>query len=390
MRFDYLIVGGGMAADAAARGIRERDTDGAIGILSADVDPPYARPALSKKLWTDPDFTFEQVPLGTVADTGAELRLGVVVTSIDREVHEVVLDSGERVGYGRLLLVTGSTPATLDGDPDERVIAFRSEQDYLAVREQAPGKRVVVIGGGYIGGELAAALVQHDATVTLVTPDATLGDSTFPPELAGEYQGLFTEHGVDVRTGRRAERTSSTPDAVTVTLDDGATLEADLVIVGLGAAPVVELAAASGLEVTDGVVVDAQLRTADPDVWAAGDIANYPDPILGRTRVEHVDQATASGQAAGRNMAGADEAYTHTPFFYSAVFGTRWEAVGSVSTELETLVDRLDDERAVVYYLAEGRAVGVLLWRVADATDAARDVLRDPPEDPQSLRGRIG
>ncbi len=296
--YQYLIIGGGMAADSAAHGIREIDKDGSIAILSADVDSPYPRPALSKKLWTDPEFTWGKTDLSTAADTGAEL---------------------------------------------------------------------------------AAALVQQGCEVSLVTPDPVLGSSQFPAQIASEYQKLFADAGVHLVTGHRVSSVRKYENAE-VTLDDGIILEADDVVAGLGATPVTNLAEDAGLTVDNGVVVDEYLRTDDPAIWAAGDIANYPDPVLGRTRVEHVDNATMMGKAAGRSMAGSDAPYTHTPMMYSQVFWVRWEAVGALDSSLETTAVEVGDGQ-VVYYLKDGKPVGVLLRNLPGRTDEAVKVLADPPED---------
>lgn len=400
--YDCLIVGGGMVADAAARGIREIDDNATIGILSADVDEPYTRPALSKKLWTDPDFTWDQVPLGTSEDTRADIRLKTVVTEIDRDGRTVLVGDGERVGYRRLLLATGSRPHEVDAPDSDRVLFFRSAEDYRRLRELATeARRIVVVGGGYIGAELAAGLVQNDVEVDLVFPSRTLGDGTFPPQLADRYEGLFRDAGVRLIAGRRVdevvagESDADGPDAVLdVVLDDGSRLRGDAVVLGLGVSPVTDLAEQAGLTVDDGVVVDESLATSDDAIWAAGDIAAYPDRLLGRTRVEHVDNAQEMGRAAGRSMAGSGEAYRHTPYFYSQVFGVRWEAVGTLDPDLDTLVVEVGDDeagaRTVVYYRDEsGAPVGVLLWNVADATDAARLVLAEAPTDEAELRGRI-
>ena len=298
MTYQYLIIGGGMAADSAAHGIREIDKDGSIAILSADVDSPYPRPALSKKLWTDPEFIWGKTDLSTAADTGAEL---------------------------------------------------------------------------------AAALVQQGCEVSLVTPDPVLGGSQFPAQIASEYQKLFADAGVHLVTGHRVSSVRKHENAE-VTLDDGIILEADDVVAGLGATPVTNLAEDAGLTVDNGVVVDEYLRTDDPAIWAAGDIANYPDPVLGRTRVEHVDNATMMGKAAGRSMAGSDAPYTHTPMMYSQVFWVRWEAVGALDSSLETTAVEVGDGQ-VVYYLKDGKPVGVLLRNLPGRTDEAVKVLADPPED---------
>lgn len=390
--FDYLIIGGGQVSDDAARAIRERDREASLCILSDDEDPPYTRPALSKKLWTDPDFELSQVPLGTADATDAEVRLGVHVDAVDPAAKEVVLDGGERLGYGRLLLATGSHPQGLEGDEDEDVIVFRTFADYRALRARATeGAHAVVVGGGYIGSELAAALVQNGVDVTLVHPQDVLGGDLFPTRLARRHQQLFEEAGVHLVPGRRAERAQRREDGgLEIALDDDSTIPADVVVVGLGAAPRVHLASAAGLEVRDGVVVDTRLRTSDPSIWAAGDIAEYPDAILGRTRIEHVDHARESGTAAGRAMAGEDLPYDHTPYFYSVVLGASWEAIGTTRAELRTYEVDLGEDRTVVYYLDEQkRPVGVLLWNVEGARDRARQVLADAPTDAQELDGRI-
>ncbi|MDT0181132.1 FAD/NAD(P)-binding oxidoreductase [Microbacterium sp. ARD31] len=390
--YDYLIVGGGMVADAAARGIRELDPDGTIGILSADIDPPYTRPALSKKLWTDPDFTWDQVALGTEEATGAELRLETLVTSIDREAKTVSIGEGHELGYRRLLLATGSKPREIPAPEDDRVLFFRSADDYRRLRElAAQGGRAVVVGGGYIGAEIAAALVQNGVETELVFPSEVLGDGTFPPELARRYEQLFRDGGVELRPNARVEEVRTEGNRLHVVLEGGDERPADIVVLGLGVDPVTDLAEQAGLIVDEGVVVDEHLVTSDDAIWAAGDIASYPDPILGRTRVEHVDNANEMGSAVGRSMAGERLPYTHTPYFYSAVFGVRWEAVGTLDPEKDPLVVDLDEERTVVYYRDEsGAPVGVLLWNVEDARDLARAVLVDGETDAEALRTRIG
>jgi len=162
------------------------------------------------------------------------------------------------------------------------------------------------------------------------------------------------------------------------------------VVAGLSAKPVLDLASEAGLEVNRGVVVDAHLKTSDPDIWAAGDIAEYPDVILGRTRIEHVDHAQNSGATAGRSMAGSDETYDHTPYFWSDAFELGWEAIGRLDARLDTEVVELGEGREVVYYLDEqSRPVGVLLLGVWDSVDKARKVLADAPTDREKLRSRI-
>lgn len=388
--YDYLIIGGGMAADTAARGIREQDSFGTIGILSSDNDEPYTRPALTKKLWTDSTFTEDQVALNTTKEIkNTTLKLKTTVTAIEREHHRVQLEDGTSIQYKKLLLVTGGEPKTIDGPDDEHVIPFREWSDYRRLRDfSGNNQHVVVVGGGYIGSELAAGLIQNNTKVTLVYPDEVLGGSQFPSELAKEYETSFREAGVELLNSRRAESYTKDSNSFTLYLDDGSTVEADTIVIGLGVSPRVSLAEQSGLKVEDGVYVDEQLRTTDPDIWAAGDIAYYPDKILGRTRIEHVDHARKSGKAAGKAMAGSGEAYTYTPYFYSVVFSISWKAIGTLDSSLTTLIDEVDDGK-VVYYLEDNLPVGILTWNVEPDLDAVRAILSDPPTDPQSLRGMI-
>ena len=376
-RYDYLIIGGGMVADNAARGIRERDTEGSIGILSADVDEPYTRPALSKKLWTDSEFTWEKVPLNTAADTGATIRLETHVDSIDPGAHQVSTEAGDTVGYGKLLIATGGVPKRLPVPDDKRTVYFRSAADYRAVRALADEKaHFAAVGGGYISTELAAALVQNGCRVTLVYPDTVLGGSVFPRDVAARFEKAYADAGVVLRGGVHVTGGSVDDEGLHLELDDGTGVIADAVVAGLGIDPALFLAASADIETGDGIVVDEYLHTSVEDVFAAGDVAEYPDPILGRRRVEHVDNANEMGVAVGRIMAGDETPYTHTPYYYSKVFDISYEAVGRMDGALDTVEDWIEPlEKGVVYYLDEGEPVGVLLWNLDGKRDDARYVL---------------
>ncbi|MCJ0893645.1 NAD(P)/FAD-dependent oxidoreductase [Rhodococcus sp. ARC_M12] len=393
MRYDYLIIGGGMVADSAARGIREQDDAGTIGILGADPDEPYTRPALSKKLWTDPEFGRDQVPLDTVSDTGAEVHTGTRVVSLDRSNSSVTTESGDRHEYGTLLLATGAVPNQLELAPSPRVVYFRTFADYRALRELTKtADHIAVVGGGYIGTEIAAALSLQGVKVTFVTSDAVLGGHMFPPSLAAGFDKGFAGHGVTVRRGTKVVSGAEASARVQLQLDDGSTVEADGVVFGLGVRPSTELADTAELAVDDGIVVDEFLRTADEHVYAAGDVANYPDAILGRRRIEHVDNATEMGKAAGRNMAGAAESYSYTPYFYSDVYDDGYQAIGTVSMSLNVVEDwKSVGKEGVVYYLDDDAVVrGVLMWNVWEGLDVARTLLAEKkPQTEQSLRGLI-
>ncbi|APX32355.1 hypothetical protein BH708_06050 [Brachybacterium sp. P6-10-X1] len=390
--FTYVLVGSGMTADGAARGIREIDPEGSILILGADADRPYTRPALTKKLWTDPDFTVDDNWMNTADDTGAILRPGTVADRIDPGARTVVA-GGRRISYEKLLLATGGTPHRLDLPRTDRVLHFRTLADYRRLRELADRDlRVAVIGGSFIGTELAAALVQHDTRVTLIYPDQVLQSTPFPPGLARRFEQTYAEQGVTLRpestvaSGREIDG-----GRIELTLEGGSTIDVDAVVVGIGIAPLTSLAEDAGLDVDDGIVVDEQLRTSAEGVWAAGDVASYPDARLGRRRVEHVDHATTMGETVGRIMAGAEETYTHTPLFYSDVFEFSYEAVGEVDTSLEVIEDWIEpNARGVVFYLRDGRVRGVLLWGVQDKADDARGILAEEgPHTAADLRGRL-
>ncbi|MET0199200.1 NAD(P)/FAD-dependent oxidoreductase [Rhodococcus sp. RS1C4] len=385
MRYDYLIVGGGMVADNAARGIRELDKTGSIGILGADSDEPYTRPALSKKLWTDKDFGRDQVPLNTASETGAEIHTTTRVVSVDRAKRTVATDSGDEFEYGELLLATGGSPRQIDLAPSPRVIYFRTFADYRALREQLQtATHIAVVGGGYIGAEIASALVQNGVEVTLVTSDAKVGAHMFPDALATAFDQGFVDHGVTVRRGVKVTSGAEASARVQLQLDDGSALEADAVVFGLGVTPNSDLAEAAGLKTDNGIVVDEFLRTDDEHIHAAGDVANYPDAILGRRRIEHVDNANEMGKAVGRIMAGGTDPYTYTPYFYSDVFDDGYQAVGTVSTSLKTVEDwKTKPSEGIVYYVDESDAVkGVLFWNVWEGLDDGKQLIADASAPP--------
>jgi NADPH-dependent 2,4-dienoyl-CoA reductase/sulfur reductase-like enzyme len=389
--YDYLVIGGGMAADAAAKAIRAADATAAIGIVGAEASPPYERPPLSKALWKG-DRSPESIDLAT-AGTGAVLHLGRRVQSLDPAAREVRDDRGDVYGYRRLLLATGGTPRQLPFAGGARVIHFRTLEDYRRLRAYAvSGAHVAVVGGGFIGSELAAALCGVGCRVSLVFPGASIGGGRYPPTLAAFLDDYYREHGVELLVGVKVVGGHADGDGVELTLSDGRRLRADAVVAGLGVTPDAALAEQAGLAVDDGVVVDAQLRTSDPHIWAAGDLANFFNPSLGRRlRVEHENAAVEMGAHAGRAMAGAGGEYTTLPFFYSDLFDLGYEAVGLLDARLQRVEDWSEPHRkGVVYYLDGGRVRGVLLWNVWGQVDAARALIAQPgPFDAASLRGRI-
>lgn len=377
--YDHVIIGGGYAADHAARAIREAQPDATIAILSAEKDAPMHRPALSKVLWFGDDPDVASQDLHTVADTGADLHLRTTVLSVDAEAHTVTTSSGATMAYGRLLLATGAAPAQFPGVADERVVYLRSAEDYRRIRDLATdGRRVAIVGGGYLGAELTAGIASSgaDAELTLCFPQEHLLDTMFPESVTTPLAETFGGHGVRFRQGFRLREIRTGEQALTLVPEQGEELEADVVVLGLGSVPRIGLAQTAGAAVVDrGVQVDAQMRTSLPDVFAAGDIARFPDPLFGERTVEHVENAKGQGTVAGQAMAGGPAAYETTPMFYSVMFGIRYEAIGTLSTEHE-IVETWNDEHdaGVLYYLEDGVVEGIALWNVPDKVDAAREV----------------
>jgi 3-phenylpropionate/trans-cinnamate dioxygenase ferredoxin reductase component len=369
----YLIVGGGMTGAEAAKAIRERDGGAAVTLVGGEPHAPYKRPPLTKKLWSGGEES--SIWKGT-EELGIDLRLGRRIVSLDLAASRAVDDEGAQYTFEKVLLATGGRPRRLGGN-DQEVIYFRTLDDYRALRAIAgEGKRVVVIGGGFIGTEIAAALTTNGCAVTMVVPEQWLNARLFPAGLGGFVTEYYRERGVEVLTGE----TVGSVDGTSVTTGSGRTLEADAVVAGLGIVPDTELAEAAGLPVENGIVVDEYGRAdGRDDVFAAGDVANFPSPVLGGVfRVEHEDHANTHGKVVGSNMAGAGVVYDHLPLFYSDLFDLGYEAVGEVDSRLATVETWEEPNRkgTIAYVDDERRPRGFLLWDTWGKVDAARELIR--------------
>jgi 3-phenylpropionate/trans-cinnamate dioxygenase ferredoxin reductase subunit len=331
----FVIVGGGLAGAKAAETLREEGFDGRVVLLSDEPEPPYERPPLSKGYLLgndDRDKAFVH-PEPWYGEHDIELRLGTRVTALDPGAHEVELDGGERLGYTKLLLATGSEPRRLDlpGADLEDVRYLRNLPDSDHLRDVLDeGHRVAIIGGGWIGLEVAAAARTHGADVTLIEIadlplQAVLGD-----DIARVFADLHREHGVDLRLGTGVrEIVGDNGRVVAVVTSDGDEIMADTVVVGIGIAPRTELAAAAGLTIENGVAVDAGFRTSDPDIYAAGDVAAIENPLVGtRVRVEHWANALDGGPAAARSMLGKDVSWEKLPYFFTDQYDLGMEYTG--------------------------------------------------------------
>lgn len=387
--YHYLIVGGGMAGDAAIKGIREIDATAPTGMIGAEPQPPYNRPPLTKGLWKGEP---EEKIWRKTDSLGVDLHLGRRAVQLDPRNRRVTDDRGTVYSYEKLLLATGGTPKRLAGDP-EGVIYYRTYGDYRTLRERAAdGERFAVIGGGFIGSEIAAALAMNGKRVTMIVRGKGVCDHLFPAGLVNFVNAYYTEKGVEVMTADEVAAVSGQGAKRHITTKQGRTLEVDGIIAGIGIAPNTQLAETAGLKVDDGIVVEEFLRSSQPEIFAAGDVANFYNPALGtRLRVEHEDNANDMGKAAGRNMAGAAEPYHHLPFFYSDLFDLGYEAVGDVHSNLPVFEDwKEPHKQGVLYYLKDRRVRGVLLWNVWKQVDNARKLIAEKgPFEPEDLKGRL-
>lgn len=387
--YRYLIVGGGMTGDAAVRGIRELDADGTVGMIGDETDMPYARPPLTKGMWKGRPF--ERIWRGT-DKLNVEFHLGRHATQLDPSAKLVRDDKGDEYGYDKLLLATGGTPNQLPFGQED-IIYYRTLQDYLHLRKLTEQhQNFVVIGGGFIGSELAAALAMQGKQVSMIFLEHSIGKPVYPAEVSKFLDEYFTQKGVRLLPADGITALEKRGDKYTVHTKSGQAIEADAVVAGIGIRPNVHLAQSGQLKVENGIVVDDHLLTSAPDVYAAGDVARFPHHLLGRSmRVEHEDNALMMGKQAGRNMAGANEAYTHAPYFYSDLFDLGYEAIGTLSSKLETYADWQEPlKKGVIYYLDNGRVRGVLLWNVWEKLKDATAVLADPGSfKPGQLKGRI-
>lgn len=374
--YKYLIIGGGLTGDGAVRGIREMDKQGSIAMFSMESDPPYARPSLSKGLWKGKPL--EKIWRKT-EERGVDLFLNRKITSVDTNKKTVQDEQGNEYSYDKLLMATGVTPNRLPYVND-KIIYFRNYQDYKHLKELSErGERFLVIGGGFIGSELAAALTSIGKKVDLIFLDDSIGANIYPKDLSHYLNDFYRQKGVDVLSNDSVESLGENGKRIVVHTKTGKTFEVDGVVAGIGVRPNLELAQQAGLKIENGIVVDEQLRTSAPDVYSAGDVANFIHSSLQkRVRVEHEDNAIQMGIQAGRNMAGANEPYHHIPAFYSDLFELGYEAVGELSSKLDTVVEwREPYKEGIIYYLDGDKVKGILLWNIWDAVPAARSILTD-------------
>lgn len=379
----FVIVGASLAGAKAAQGLREGGFDGRVVLIGEEPCLPYARPELSKGYLLGTKSMADMLvhPSGFYAEHDIELVTATTVTGIERADSQVQMSNGESLQYDRLLLATGATPRALDmpGVDLPGVVSLRTVADADILRERiAQAGRVVVVGAGWIGCEVAACARTLGAQVSMLTPDAFPLVRVLGPEVGAVFADLHTEHGVDLHLGTGVESVVGVDRAQGVRTTDGETIEGDLIVMGVGAAPRDGLARRAGLEVDNGILVDEFLTTSDPRILAAGDVANAWHPLLGaRLRVEHWDNAIKQGLAAAANMLGTPTAFTQLPFFYSDQYEFGMEYRGH-ATSWDQVVFRGDPASLefCAFWLHQGRVLAAMNANIWDQGDVLNALLR--------------
>lgn len=384
---DYLIIGGGLAGTAAAEGIRERDADGRIVLLSEEDEPPYQRPPLSKEYLKAPDLPralLHVKPEGWYAEAGVELELGQRVLALDAGARIALTARGNEVRAGRVLVATGGR-ARVPDIPGVRlpgVHTLRFVGDSEALRAAAPDAHTaVLVGAGFIGMEISSALAELGIKCVVVEASDRVWSAALPPSLSSFIAAYFEERGVTFRLRSTVREIRGSARAEEAVLSDGTEVACDLVVVGVGMVPNDGFAREAGVATDDGILVDERGETSHAFVYAAGDVARFPDPVFGgRSRVEHWDHARMHGRLVGRNMAGADESYDHLSHFFSDVFDLKLNVVGRPAAADRVFERGAPGEGPRLLLCAAGnRLTGIVLVNAARDLEACRSLVRARP-----------
>ena len=370
-----VIIGAGHAAGQAAASLRQEKYEGPITIIGDEPHIPYQRPPLSKQ-YLSGEQAIERVylrPEKFYDDKDVTLKLGVSATEIDREAKQVVLDSGETVPYNKLIIATGSRPRILniEGSDLKGIHYLRTIADVDAIRnEMAAGKNLVIVGGGYIGLEVASVGIEKGLNVHVLEMESRILQRVTTPEMSEYYHNLHSGRGVNIHTDTMVSGFAGSEQVEQVLCGD-ASFDADLVIVGIGIIPNIELAQAAGLECDNGIVVDDHCRTSDPEIYAAGDCTNHPNPLLDRRlRLESVPNAMEQARVCVSNMLGGDKVYAAMPWFWSDQYELKLQMVGfSADGDEHVLRGNMEENQFAVFYLNNGKVVA------ADAVNSPKEFM---------------
>lgn len=384
-----MIVGGGVAAAAAIQGLRERGFDGGIVLVGAEDKVPYERPPLSKE-YLRGEQGRDALPLHPeewYREQDVELRLGVRASAVDPSGPAVTLEGGERLDADGVLLATGGRPRRMPGEPSDRVLYLREVEDADRLREVIGSGRLVVVGAGFIGAEVAASARSRGAEVTVLEKNEVPLNRAIGEDMGRIYGGIHRDHGVDLRTEDGVASIEETADGLVVRTERGDSIETDAVLVGIGIEPNVELAQDAGLAIGNGVMVDQRCETSAPGVFACGDIANHAHPTFGRAiRVEHFDNALKMGTHVAGAMLGEREPFTDPHWFWSDQYDVNLQYAG-FAYEWDDIVIRgsMEDLDGVAFYLMDGVLLGALgLNRGRDVRRSMKLIGSRP--DPSGLR----
>jgi 3-phenylpropionate/trans-cinnamate dioxygenase ferredoxin reductase subunit len=390
----FVIVGASLAGAKAAETLRSEGFEGGVTLVGAERHRPYERPPLSKA-YLRGDAAVDEVfvhPEPFYAEQGIELRTGSPAATIDRHRRQVVLEDGDRIPYDRLLLATGAEPRRLDvpGVELDGICYLRSLDDAGRLRARlTTASSVVVVGGGWIGAEVAASARQLGRPVTMVHPHQAPLQTVLGPEVGAVFRALHADHGVEMRMSTRVESFRGATAVEEVVTDHGDTIAADLVVVGAGATPRTRLALEAGLQVDDGVLVDGYLRTSDERIYAAGDVASAWHPLLGsRVRVEHWSNALHQGPAAARNMLGHATPYERLPYFFSDQYDLGMEYLGHAPDQ-QGVVFRGDPatREFIAFWIEDDRVAAAANVNVWDVVEPLRRIITSrQPVDDDALR----
>jgi 3-phenylpropionate/trans-cinnamate dioxygenase ferredoxin reductase component len=378
----FVVVGASLAGAKAAQTLREEGFDGRVVLIGAEPERPYERPPLSKEYLrgdAERDAVFVH-RASFYADNNIELRLGESVIDVDADHRELALDTGERLTFDRLLLATGAEPRrlTVPGSELEGIHYLRTLADSDALRERLDaGGELVVVGAGWIGAEVAASARQRGVEVTLIAPSLVPLERVLGPEVGAVYRDIHLDHGVEMLLGDGVASFEGDGMVERVRTESGRVIDCAAVVVGVGAKPRTQLAAAAGLGVENGILVDGRLQTGVPGIFAAGDVANHLHPRLGRLRVEHWDNALHQGPAAARGMLGSSERYERLPYFFSDQYDVGMEYSGH-ATGWDSVLFRGDpaSREFIAFWLAGGRVLAGMNVNVWDVAEPIQELIR--------------
>lgn len=356
MSGSIVIVGAGLCGGRAALGLREKGFDGTITLIGDEPHAPYDRPPLSKSFEAEPELKPIAEP-DVLAAARIEHIAGRKTIAIDRDRHKVMLSDGVEVAYDRLLIATGARPRTLPGlGPMANVFTLRTHADAVAIRNQlGPGRRLIVIGGGFIGLELAAAARQCGGAVTVIEGLPRLLARAVPAEIANMVEQRHRQEGVEIILNASISSISEDEHGLIVQLADGNTHPGDVIVVGIGAIPNADLAEQAGLAIDNGIAVDSRLMTSDPDIFAAGDCCSFPAALYGNTRLRVESWRSAQNQGAfvAGSLLGEKHSFLDVPWFWSDQYDLTLQIAGLATSALKTVRRNLHQDAFLLFHLDE-------------------------------------